>query len=114
MMKKVLYDLLKAFAIGAGSAAVAFALLFICGLLFGDNGANSGLEAAKDGLLLIGALGLFIVAGMIMARGKNPKKFADKVGWRRHFAAVGPEVVIAFFCAAFIVLASVADWLLMR
>lgn len=113
MMKNVFRDLLKAFAIGAGSAAIGFTVLFVGGLLFGQSGVDSGLETAKNGLLLIGALGLFIVAGMIMARGKNQKKFADKDGWRRHFAVVGPETVIGFFSAAFLVLASVADWLLM-
>ena len=112
-MKKVFRDLLKAFAIGAGVAAAAFVVLFLGGLLFGANGAASGLETAKNGLLLVGALGLFIVAGMIMTRGKDPKKFADKEGWRRHFAVVGPETVFGFFSAAFIILASIADYLLM-
>lgn len=114
MMKKILHDLLKAFTFGVGSAAIAFVLLFVLGLLFGANAVDSGLEAAKDGLLLIGSLGLFVVAGMIITRGKNPREFADMEGWRRQFAVFGPEAVIAFFCFAFIVLASVADWLLMH
>lgn len=113
MMKKFFQDLLKAFGIGAGTAAVLFTLLFLCGLLFGANGYRSGLEAAKNGLLLIGSLGMFLVAGMILSRGRNSRKFADKEGWQRHFSVLGPETVILFFSIAFIVLASAADWLLM-
>lgn len=113
MVKNVLRDLAKALGAGLAAAAAAFALLFVCGLLFGQGQIDNGLEAAKDGLLVVASLGLFIVAGMLMTGGKKEKKFSEKNGWRRHFAVLGPKAVLGVLSAAFLLAASIADYLLM-
>ena len=105
--------LAKALGAGLAAAAAAFALLFDCGLLFGQGQIDNGLEAAKDGLLVVASLGLFIVAGMLMTGGKKEKKFSEKNGWRRHFAVLGPKAVLGVLSAAFLLAASIADYLLM-
>ena len=107
-------DLVKALGIGLAAAAAGFVLLFLGGLAFGAAGSRipSGLEAAKDGLLLASALGLFLLAGMILIKGKKgDQPVAD--GWRRHFRAAGYKSVLAMICAALILAASAADLLLL-
>ena len=51
-------------------------ILFAGGFLFGSFQIANGFEVVKDGLLLIGAIGLFLVAGMLLAKGK--KENADE------------------------------------
>lgn len=71
MVKKAALDVLKAFIIGVAAAAAAAIILFACGFLFGSFQIVNGFEVVKDGLLLIGAIGLFLVAGMLLAKGKK-------------------------------------------
>ena len=71
MVKQAALDVLKAFIIGVAVAAAAAVILFACGFLFGSFQIVNGFEVVKDGLLLIGAIGLFLVAGMLLAKGKN-------------------------------------------
>lgn len=112
-MKKGLLDLGKAFLIGIAAAAAAFALLFLIGLAAGQGGWRSGLEAAKDGLLVVASLGLFLLAGMLLTKGKKPERFAADNGWRRHFAVLGPKSVLGVFCVAFVLAAAAADYLML-
>ena len=76
MVKKAALDVLKAFIIGVAAAAATAVILFACGFLFGSFQIVNGFEVVKDGLLLIGAIGLFLVAGMLLAKGK--KENADE------------------------------------
>lgn len=71
MVKKAALDVLKAFIIGVAAAAATAVILFACGFLFGSFQIVNGFEVVKDGLLLIGAIGLFLVAGMLLAKGKR-------------------------------------------
>ena len=73
MVKKAALDVLKAFVIGIAAAAAAAVILFAGGFLFGSFQIVNGFEVVKDGLLLIGAIGLFLVAGMLLAKGKKRK-----------------------------------------
>ena len=115
MVKKAALDVLKAFIIGVAAAAAAAIILFACGFLFGSFQIVNGFEVVKDGLLLIGAIGLFLVAGMLLAKGKkeNEKREA-KNGWRQHFSVVGLKTVVLMISAAFLLLASVADLILLN
>ena len=108
----ILRDLAKALGIGAAGAAVIALILFVIGFAAGGTGALSGLEAAKDGLLLVGAVGLFVLAGMLLVKGKKPEKFAAGNGWRRHFKAVGIKSVIGAVCVAVIIVASIVDYIM--
>ena len=75
---------------------------------------RAALEAAKDGLLLIAALGMFVIAGMLMVKGKNPEKFTQKEKWRVHFAVLGYKSVFAVLCVSWVLWAAAADYLLYR
>ena len=68
----------------------------------------------KDGLLLIAALGMFVIAGMLMVKGKNPEKFTQKEKWRVHFAVLGYKSVFAVLCVSWVLWAAAADYLLYR
>ena len=110
MVKKAALDVLKAFIIGVAAAAAAAIILFACGFLFGSFQIVNGFEVVKDGLLLIGATGLFLVAGMLLAKGKKE----NKNGWRQHFSVIGLKTVVLMISVAFLLLASVADLILLN
>lgn len=95
-IKNICCDLGRAFTIGLLSGGAAAAVLLLGGFLFGGFTFRAALEAAKDGLLLIAALGMFVIAGMLMVKGKNPEKFTQKEKWRVHFAVLGYKSVFAF------------------
>ena len=103
-IKNICRDLGKAFTIGllSGGAAAAGGFTF-----------RAALEAAKDGLLLIAALGMFVIAGMLMVKGKNPEKFTQKEKWRVHFAVLGYKSVFAVLCVSWVLWAAAAGYLRM-
>ena len=110
MVKKAALDVLKAFIIGVAAAAATAVILFACGFLFGSFQIVNGFEVVKDGLLLI-------VAGMLLAKGKKEnadEKREAKNGWRQHFSVVGLKTVVLMISAAFLLLASVADLILLN
>ena len=112
MVKKAALDVLKAFIIGVAAAAATAVILFACGFQI-----VNGFEVVKDGLLLIGAIGLFLVAGMLLAKGKKEnadEKKEAKNGWRQHFSVVGLKTVVLMISAAFLLIASVADLILLN
>lgn len=117
MVKKAALDVLKAFIIGIAVAAVVSVILFAGGFLFGSFQVVNGFEVVKDGLLLIGAIGLFLVAGMLLAKGKKEnadEKKEAKNGWRQHFSVVGLKTVVMMISVAFLLIASVADLILLN
>ena len=117
MVKKAALDVLKAFIIGIAVAAVVSVILFAGGFLFGSFQVVNGFEVVKDGLLLIGAIGLFLVAGMLLAKGKKEnadEKKEAKNGWRQHFSVVGLKTVVLMISVAFLLSASVADLILLN
>ena len=95
-------------------AVAAAAVLLLGGFLFGGVTFRAALEAAKDGLLLIAAIGMFVIAGMLMVKGKNPEKFTQKEKWRVHFAVLGYKSVFAVLCVSWVLWAAAADYLLYR
>ena len=117
MVKKAALDVLKAFIIGVAVAAATAVILFAGGFLCGSFQIVNGLEVVKDGLLLIGAIGLFLVAGMLLAKGKKEnadEKKEAKTGWRQHFSVIGLKTVVLMISAAFLLIASVADLILLN
>lgn len=63
----------KAFKIGIISAVCICFVLILAGLIFNGFDLKSALEVAENGIFLISALLMFILAGMIMIKGKNPE-----------------------------------------
>ena len=111
-IKEICRDLGRAFIIGLLSGGAAAAVLLLGGFLFGGFTIRAALEAAKDGLLLISALSMLLIAGMLMVKGKNPEKFTQKEKWRGHFAVLGYIGVCAVLCVSWILWAAAADYLL--
>lgn len=117
VVKKTGKDVAKAFGVGLIAAIAASLLLFAGGFLFGSFQLANGFEVVKDGLLLIGAIGLFLVAGMLLAKGKKEsadEKKEAKNGWRSHFSVIGLKTVVLVISIAFLLVASVADWILLQ
>lgn len=90
----LLLDVCKAAAIGIGIAAVLGLVLAGGGALFGGNGIHSAVEAAKDGLLLVFAVLLLIVAGMLLIKGKKQENIRLDENWRKHFPVIGPKTML--------------------
>ena len=105
-IKNICCDLGRAFTIGLLSGGAAAAVLLLGGFLFGGFTFRAALEAAKDGM--------FVIAGMLMVKGKNPEKFTQKEKWRVHFAVLGYKSVFAVLCVSWVLWAAAADYLLYR
>lgn len=110
-LQEILRDFAKAFLMGAVAGLAAALLFFLIGLALG--GLQNGLEAAKDGLLAIGALGLFVLAGMLLVKGKKPEQFDLNDGWRKHFKIIGMKSVMGMICVVILLIAAVADYVLL-
>ena len=98
---------------GVGGGLAVTLLLFAAGLLVGRGQIGMGVEVAKDGLFLCTSLLLFIVAGMLMIKGKKPEKAPDQNGWKRHFQVIGLKTVIAMLSISFLFWASLVDYVML-
>ena len=112
--KDLLRDGGKALVIGLLFSAALGAVLFLAGFLIKGMAVASGLEVMKDGLLLVAALAMFVIAGMLLVKGKNPEKFSKKSGWKEHFRIMGYKSVLGIICIAVLLAASAADDLLLH
>ena len=106
-------DLCKAAAVGLAVAAVLALVLAGGGALFGGNGVHSAVEAAKDGLLMIFALLLFVVAGMLLIKGKKQEQIRLDQNWRKLFAVIGPKTILLALAAGMLVVIYAVDALQM-
>lgn len=106
-------DLCKAAAVGLAVAAVLALVLAGGGALFGGNGVHSAVEAAKDGLLMIFALLLFVVAGMLLIKGKKQEQIRLDQNWRKHFAVIGPKTMLLALAAGMLAVIYAVDALQM-
>lgn len=106
-------DLCKAAAVGLAVAAVLALVLAGGGALFGGNGVHSAVEAAKDGLLMIFALLLFVVAGMLLIKGKKQEQIRLDQNWRKHFAVIGPKAMLLALAAGMLAVIYAVDALQM-
>lgn len=106
-----LRDLIKALLLGLAGAAAVFLAALLIGSIAGG-GLSGGLEAAKTVLLVTASLGMFLLAGMLLIKGKKPEEFSNGSGWRRHFRAAGVKAVLAAGALAFVLAAAAADWML--
>ena len=106
-------DLCKAATVGLAVAAVLALVLAGGGALFGGNGVHSAVEAAKDGLLMIFALLLFVVAGMLLIKGKKQEQIRLDQNWRKLFAVIGPKTMLLALAAGMLVVIYAVDALQM-
>lgn len=108
-IKNLLKDLVKALLLGMAAALAAAVLLLVSGLFFGKGGVDAGLETAKNGVFLIAALLLFLLAGMLIVKGKKPDR--EEKGLRKHFEVIGFKTAAGMAAVAFVTVGAVADFL---
>lgn len=111
-VKSWLQDALNAFKIGFLVSSVMGVILFLCGFILNHLTILSGLEVAKNGLLLMITVDLFLMAGMLMIKGKKPEELAEHNGWKKHFHLMGYKAVMGIICIAMLGVASVVDYLI--
>lgn len=103
----LLLDFVKAAAVGIGTALVLGLLLAGIGFLFGGTG--TALEVAKNGLLLVFSLLLFVVAGMLLIRGKKPENIRLGKDWHRHFSVIGTKTMLLALAAGIMIVITIVD-----
>lgn len=104
-------DLCKAAAVGVGISIAIGLVLAGGGALFGSNGIHSAVEAAKNGLLLVFAFLLLIVAGMLLIKGKKQEQIRLNTGFRKHFAVIGPKSMLLALAVGMLVTIIAVDGL---
>ena len=104
-------DLCKAAAVGVGISVAIGLVLSSGGALFGSNGVHSAVEAAKNGLLLVFAFLLLIVAGMLLIKGKKQEQIRLNTGFRKHFAVIGPKSMLLALAVGMLVTIIAVDGL---
>ncbi len=109
----LLRDVLKMLAISLIVSIILAAILFLCGFLFGNFSVQNGFEIGKDGLLLLAALGIFLLAGMFMVKGKKLEQSKVSDSFRKHFKLIGYKTVLGIICISFISVAVIFDGFIM-
>ena len=104
-------EVAKACAAGLIAGAAVGVLGFLGGMLLGTADLPSGIEGAKNALFVIAALLLFVLAGMLLIKGKKAETFeADENGWRRHFAVIGVKAALGGAAVGVAALAIALDY----
>ena len=104
----LLKDAGKAFLLGLAVAAGVFILLFAVGAVSHGFSTLAGLELARRGLFIVGALALLVSAGALLL----PEKAAsvrEKDGWTARFGCFGLFGVLFCAAAAILLVAGVLD-----
>ncbi len=108
-VKAAVLDVLKVAGLGLVVGAVIALVFFCVGALVG-NGVADGVEASKDVLFAVTAILLFIVAGMLLIKGKKAEASLEDNGWRDHFAVIGPKIALGVLAIAVAVWAVALDY----
>lgn len=106
-------DTIKMFFLSLIFGLVICILLFLFGFfLKGDY--QNGLEVSKNGLFFFSSILLFILAGLLIIKGKKQEQAFDHPEWKKHFQIIGLKTVILLLCLSFIMLASVLDYCILK
>lgn len=106
-------DCAKAFAWGLCVAAAGFVLLTALGFCFGGFSLAAGLDIARRGLLIVGAVLLFVSAAALIAQDKSAN-LAEDARWKKQFDTVGLFGVVFFCAVGVLTVACVLDGILFR
>lgn len=107
--KAVALDVLKVAALGLVAGAVIALVFFSGGALIGG-GVADGVETSRNALFVVAAVLLFIVAGMILIKGKRAEPSFAENGWRKHFDVIGPKVALGVLAVTVAAWAVVMDY----
>lgn len=110
-MRDVFHDLAAALLAGLAASAGLFAVLFSAGFLIQSFQPRGGLIYARSGMLITGALGLFVCAGLLI-RPLDGRKLRENPQWRRRFRAFGLLPVVGMISLTVLALACWLDYVL--
>lgn len=106
-----LHDLTAAVLMGLAAAGGLAAVLLVVGLLAAGGQLRAALVTVRGGLLIVGALGLFICAGLLLWPRGNAK-IRDSARWQRRFRLFGLFPAVFFIDAVILAMAAVIDYYL--
>ena len=113
-MKKKLLDLLHDIAICVfGGTMLTLAVAMIAALISTlANGFETYamMNAVRTGLLIVGALIMFCLAGVMIGE-KSNRKIRNSEKWKSLFRIVGPSVVLFLISATIIAFATAVDYI---
>lgn len=112
-VKLVIKDVVKIFIIGLITAIVITGVFFVLGIIVGEHNILSGIEVAKNGTLIVSSIGIFLLAGMIITKGKQSAKIQLQDSWKKHFHIIGYKTSVGVISIAFILMASIMDYVQM-
>ena len=112
--KEILTALLHDIAIsvmGGLAAALGLAILLalIAGIVSGFQ-ANTILNVLRSGLLIVGAMCLFVLSGVMLGQ-KSNEKIRSSQKWKELFHFLGPAPVLFFISATILAIAGVVDYI---
>lgn len=112
-VKLVIRDIVKISVIGLIIAMVVTGVLFLIGIIVGEHAILSGVEVAKNATLIISSIGFFLLAGMIITKGKQSTKIHLHDSWKKHFRIIGYKTSVGVISIAFILMATIMDYVQM-
>ena len=111
MAGKAVRDIVKSAGIGVLAGAALTALLWLGGTLFGRMNVYAGLQTARAGMLIAGALGLFVLAGSNLFK-RGGRQLEHKDQWKKHFHVFSYKAVLGIVSALFLGIGSLLDYFL--
>lgn len=111
MVRKIVRDSVKTIALGITAGAGLFVILWLTGTLAAGWDMASGLETARAGMFIGGALGLFVLAGSnLFFRQKQEWKHKD--AWKKIYSVFSYKVVLGIASLVVLIMASALDYVL--
>ncbi len=103
-----LCDAGKSLLAGAAIAVCVLLVLTAAGALVHGFALSAGLDLARRGLLILGALALFVSAGALVMDSKAASLRTD-ARWKKHFCQLGLFGVLFFAAVAVLLVAGILD-----
>lgn len=111
ILRALLHDIAVSLAAGIAGAAALFVLFLLGGLLFKAFDFRGALVVVRGGLLVTGALELFVSAGLLLWP-RNGEKLRDSSQWKRFFEIFGLFPVLLVTAVIVLITASFVDYYL--
>lgn len=106
-------DIGKSVLIGVTVGLLVAVVLWIAGFLTGGLRVLAGAKAARTGLFIVGALGLFVLAGANLFKQGQAFSMEDyREEWKNHFSVAGFKTVLGIASVAVLGIASFLDYVI--
>ncbi len=109
MVKNYMKDIMKAILIGLGIGSIITIVLGIIGICIHGGKINEALILSQQGLFIIGALVLVLVAALIIKR-DGRRTLSDKEGWRNQFKVMNFPMVILIVGVFILLIGGMLDY----